>query len=125
MTIARKIEKEESLLDWNMSAVSIHNRVRGFTMGPGTFVMFQEKRLKIHKTQLFHPEMSAAIAGEKIIFEAGTIHFLNEKHLVLQCGEGLLELLEVQPESKPKIAAVDFIKSAQLLAKYKKGDRFV
>ena len=46
VTMAPKIEKSESLLNWNIKAIDIHNRVRAFTMGPGTYVLYQGKRLK-------------------------------------------------------------------------------
>ncbi len=111
VTIAPKIEKEESLLDWNTSAQKIHNKIRAFTMGPGTYVMFQGKRLKIHKTKV-------------ISFFGGTpsrIHQVNETELIVETSDGLISLLEVQPESKSKLSIQDFLKSVSL----KKGDLFV
>lgn len=41
-------------------------------------------------------------------------------HLNIQCGDGVLALLEVQPESKPKLKINEFSKSVSL----KKGDLF-
>lgn len=112
VTLAPKIEKTESLLDWNMSATAIHNRVRAFTMGPGTYVMYQGKRLKIHKTKVVD---TAAVGA------AGTIISVSSSELLIQTGQGVLSILEVQPESKSKISIVDFLKSTAL----KKGDLFV
>lgn len=112
VTLAPKIEKTESLLDWNMSAAAIHNRVRAFTMGPGTYVMYQGKRLKIHKTKVV--DMTS-------VGVAGAIVSLNPSELQIQTREGVLSILEVQPESKSKISIADFLKSAAL----KKGDLFV
>ena len=51
VTVAAKIEKEESLLKWEDTAVQIHNKVRAFSMGPGTYCLFQNKRLKIIKNK--------------------------------------------------------------------------
>ena len=112
VTVAAKIEKEESLIDWSQSAAKIHNKVRAFTMGPGTYVMLQGKRLKIHKTKVINTH-------EKTF--ASQIFSLTAQELIIETSQGLLSLLEVQPESKPKMAIQDFIKSVTL----KKGDRFV
>lgn len=111
MTLAPKISKEESLLNFNEPAKKLHNKVRAFSMGPGTYVMFQGKRLKVIES-FYSNEESNQTAGA--IFEAGP-------SLKIQTGEGVLELLTVQPESKSKMAAGDFLKSVSL----KKGDQFV
>ncbi len=112
VSVAPKIEKEESALDLNLPARKLHNKVRAFSMGPGTHVMFQGKRLKIHKTK---------VLDENSTGTAGKISEITNSELVLQTGQGLLSLLEVQPESKSKISISDFIKSVSL----KKGDSFV
>lgn len=111
MTLAPKILKEESLLNFNEPAKKLHNKVRAFSMGPGTYVMFQGKRLKVIES-FYSNETSNQAAGT--IFEAGP-------SLKIQTGEGVLELLTVQPESKSKMAASEFLKSLSL----KKGEQFV
>lgn len=124
VTIAPKIEKEESLLSWQMPARQIHNRVRAFTMGPGTFVMFQGRRLKIHRTEVVSAEMSEVFLSQNLT-SPGAIAVLNSSELVICCGgNSFLSLLEVQPESKPKMSVQDFIKSLAFAEKYKKGDSF-
>lgn len=110
VTIARKIEKEESLLDWNLPASMLHNRIRAFTMGPGTYVSFRGQRLKIHRSKV---KESTGISPGKIIS-------LGDRELVVQAGENALSLLEVQPESKARMAIAEFLKSANL----KQGDLF-
>lgn len=112
VTLAAKIEKEESLLNWTLPAETIHNRVRAFTMGPGTYVMFQDKRLKIHKTKIVDKETTG---------KAGSIILLTNNELHVQTGKGIISLIEIQPESKVKMPATDFLKSVNL----KKGDLFV
>ncbi|MBC7743265.1 MAG: methionyl-tRNA formyltransferase [Bdellovibrionaceae bacterium] len=112
VTVAPKIEKEESLLDWKFPAKTLHNKVRAFTMGPGTFVLFQGKRLKIHRTRVVDCTGSAPV---------GSIVLLGPDELLIQTGDGQLSLLEVQPESKLKLSISEFLKSLSL----KKGDAFV
>jgi methionyl-tRNA formyltransferase len=113
VTIAKKIEKSESQLSWNLPASVIHNRVRAFDMGPGTYVMIKEKRLKIHKTYL--------ISGATDKLQPGQIVRVGSSELVIQTGEGQLGLLIVQPESKPRMGIADFVKNLNA----KEGDYFV
>lgn len=112
VTVAVKIEKSESLLNWKMGAREIHNRVRAFTMGPGTYVLHQGKRLKIHKTQVVD-ENSAGVPG--------VIVATDSSGLLVQTGKGTISLLEIQPESKARMSIADFLKSTE----FKKGDLFV
>ncbi|MEQ1721914.1 MAG: methionyl-tRNA formyltransferase [Pseudobdellovibrio sp.] len=112
VTTARKIEKEESLLTWTTSATDLHNRIRAFSMGPGTYVMFGEKRLKIHKTKVLKMDST---------LKPSVIAKLTANELVIQAGFNQLSLLEVQPESKAKMHISEFLKSHQL----KEGDLFV
>lgn len=111
VTIAPKIEKEESLISWDQPAAKIHNKVRAFSMGPGTYVMFQGKRLKIHKTKVVH-------SGGGI---PSKINQISNVELMIETSQGILKLLEVQPESKAKLPVHEFLKSINL----KKGDLFV
>ena len=112
VTVAPKIEKEESLIQWNQPARKIHNKVRAFTMGPGTFVMFQGKRLKIFSTK---------VTDVRSTGPAGQIESVSASELIMQTSEGLISLIEVQPESKSKMLIADFLKTVSL----KKGDSFV
>ncbi len=135
VSIARKIEKEESLLDWNLPAEKLHNKVRAFSMGPGTYVMFQGKRMKIHRTVVtplgdttidIDPALSNSGLMAAIITKGpGIVARLDTDQLIILCRDGFLSLLEVQPESKPKMPISEFIKSAALLERLKKGDLFV
>ena len=109
VTYAKKIEKSESEISWKKSAHEIHNKVRAFTMGPGTFVPYQGKKLKIHRTQL--------VSLNEKKNDPGTIVEVRSKSFVIQCGQGLIEILEVQPESRNRISAEDFLKGQNLTAR--------
>lgn len=113
VTIAKKIEKTESLLSWELPAKVIHDRVRAFDMGPGTYVMFNEKRLKLHKTKQVQLQSDNH-------FSPGQIVQVSSEDLTIQTGDGQIALLVVQPESKPRMNVSDFIKNLNL----KKGDSF-
>ncbi len=49
---APKITKEICLIDWNKSAIEIHNLVRGLSPHPAAFFIYNEKVIKIYKTEV-------------------------------------------------------------------------
>jgi methionyl-tRNA formyltransferase len=109
VTHAKKITKTESEIDWSQSAKSIHNKIRALTMGPGTWTSFQAKKIKIHRSQ---------IAATKSSGQPGEIVQAQGDNLTLATGSGDLQILELQPESRNRMSATDFLK-AQMI---KKGD---
>jgi methionyl-tRNA formyltransferase len=111
VTYAKKIEKAESEIDFSKSSLDIHNKVRAFVWGPGTFTHFAGRRLKIHKTRA-HPQKPGGVPG--VVLEVGKNSFW------VSTGEGALEIIEVQPESKSRMSAADFITGFQL----QKGAQF-
>lgn len=104
VTYAKKIEKSESQLNWSQSAIEIDRKIRGFTYGPGTYTLWQGKKLKIHKARV--GEGKASSPG-KILEAQGDI-------LRVSTGEGVLDLLEVQPESRTRVKVAEFLKAQPL-----------
>ena len=112
VTHAAKIDKAESEIRWNSSSVSIHNKIRALTMGPGTFTTYAGKKVKIHKTRVQDKTGSHS--------EPGTITDVTDEAISVECGIGILNLLELQPESRTRMKVAEFLKGHPL----KKGDRF-
>ncbi|RYZ64876.1 MAG: hypothetical protein EOP05_21385 [Proteobacteria bacterium] len=106
VTIAPKIDKAEARIDWSKSAREIHNRVRGLAMGPFAFTTSNGQQLKLHKTVIASETGSNPQPG-KILFSG--LGEGNVWTLEVACGEGTLRLLEVQPESRARMAIKDFI----------------
>lgn len=112
VTIAPKIDKLESQFNFKDTAKDLHNKVRAFSMGPGTFFVFQEKRFKVHQTEYINENSS---------YPAGSISEVGEKYFSIQTSAGQLKVIQIQPESKPKMSVQDFLKSNP----FKKGDVLV
>ena len=52
VTWARKIQKQEALVDWKKPALDIHNQIRAFNRGePFAFTHFKGQALKLHKSR--------------------------------------------------------------------------
>jgi len=115
VTYASKIEKAEAEVDWSKSAVEIHNQVRGLAMGPTASSRLGGKSLKLHRTRVEDLHRLADSASPP-----GKILETRTKSMLVQCGVGSLELLEVQPESRSKISVQEFLRGYAVKA----GDAF-
>lgn len=103
-TVAPKIELEDTHIQWNSSAKDIHNFVRGVHPSPGAWcyalIKDQKKRLRI---------LSTLKSDLKIEGQLGDVHLTEKGQVIVCCGEGCIELLEVQPEGKKVMSAKAFM----------------
>ena len=98
---APKISKDQLRVNWEEDAIKIHNQVRAFSPYPCMFSLLNKKRIKIFKTK------PLKILPEKQ-FESGQF-FIDNNQIVVKCGEDFLEILELQPESKKRLSASEFL----------------
>ena len=104
-TYAHKITKEDGYIDWTRSARQIYDQVRACTPWPGATTWQKEHTFKIRKVQIDNDTRT----GE----EPGTL-LPSKKHLKVNTGRGILEILEIQPSNKPKMAAAAFLAGHRL-----------
>jgi methionyl-tRNA formyltransferase len=97
-TYAKKIDKAEAAIDWRSGAAAIERRIRAFDPFPGCSAELAGQPLKVWRAAVV-PGQGAP--GERL--EAGP------GRLVLACGEGALELLELQLPGGRRIVARDFL----------------
>ena len=105
VTYAKKIEKTESKIEWSNSAETIHNHIRGLSPFPGAWFEIlknneKKERIKIIRSAL--PEDQEAALQNK-----------SEDELIIECGEGAIQLIEVQREGKKPMSAKDFLNGLQ------------
>lgn len=102
-TLAPILKKEDGLVDWTRSAQQIYNRLRGFTPWPGAYTKFRGQQLTIVRARV----------ESGVMVPAGTL-YPEKRRLYAGCGEGtLLELLELQPEGKKRMAVEAFLNGYQ------------
>lgn len=101
VTIAPKIVKDEAMIEWQNPARQIFNQVRGLVMGPVCWTSRNGKQIKLWHTQI----ENESVAGKP----AGTVLEVSNQGIVVACGTGSLRLLELQPESKGRQTAQQFL----------------
>lgn len=111
---AAMIKKSEAKIDWNNSGRMIFNLIRGFSPYMGAFSTIDGKRFKIMKALYFSSSdvKNMKILNEKDLatFENGSIIIENKLHLYVKVRDGLLEILEIQPENAKKMHVDVFLR---------------
>jgi methionyl-tRNA formyltransferase len=104
VTKCEQLKKEEGRIDWSRSAGEIERHVRAMIPWPIAWTTWQGKQLQIKRARLWAPPSATHRPGTVIS---------SARALGVQCGEGALELLEIQLEGKRSIPAADFLRGQQ------------
>ena len=100
-TYATLLDRSMEHIDWSKTAQEVHNLIRGFNPAPSTFTKLPNgKSLKIWGSKIIDKSSTAA---------AGTVIETGKHSFFVACGEGVLEITEVQPESKKRMPAQVFL----------------
>jgi methionyl-tRNA formyltransferase len=96
-TMAPVLEKAHGRVDWSMSARRVHDHVRGMSPWPGAFTLLRGRTVKIHGARVV---VGAAAGGGP-----GEVLIADKTRVVVACGEGCVELTQVQVEGKRVVEA--------------------
>jgi methionyl-tRNA formyltransferase len=104
--------REDSWLHWENSAAGLVNFIRAWDPDIGACTSFRAaagaKRLKIWRSE--------AVAGSEDHAAPGTVVLSSRHELHVQCGAGVLSILEVQPESRNRMPITSFLAGSQVKA---------
>lgn len=103
-TYSKILKKDDGHIDWSRPAEEIERMVRALNPWPGAYAFWQrnEKKLKIDilKAQIAKNEEQKVKTGTAI---------LENRKLLVQTGNGLLEIIELQLEGKKPTIAQSFL----------------
>ncbi len=107
VTLAPKLTKELGELNWQKSAIELHNLVRGLSPFPGSYSTLRGKLMKILRTKVSGAEAQPAAPGTIVaVGKNGPID--------VQTGDGILSILALKPEGKKIMSAGEFLRGARL-----------
>lgn len=100
------LNKEMGKINWHDSAEKIARQVRGLNPWPCAYTENENGRVKIYL---------AAVCPQDFAAEAGTVVVSDPKQgLKIACGEGWLEVLEMQAPNAKRMGAKDFLRGKRL-----------
>jgi len=103
VTFAPMLDKSMCPIDWNKTACQVHNHVRGLHPWPVATMELQGKKFKVHATRVAEG-----------IGEPGEILGLTKTGLIIACGEGAVEILQLQAEGGKRMSAPDYFRGHPL-----------
>ncbi|MEX2168939.1 MAG: methionyl-tRNA formyltransferase [Pirellulales bacterium] len=112
-TKAPRLAKEDGAIDWSQTAAKIKNQVRALQPWPRTFTFLQRGTGEPVRLSIDRVRTEGESGGP-----SGTVLAVGER-LVVATGEGALEILELQPAGKRRMAAAEFLRGNPV----KVGDR--
>ncbi|WP_318437577.1 methionyl-tRNA formyltransferase [Photobacterium leiognathi] len=99
---AKKLSKEEALIDWTMDAAAIERCVRAFNPWPMSYFTVAEQNVKVWQT---------AVEADNQGKAPGTILSADKKGILVATGNGALRLISLQPPGKKAMSAADLLNS--------------
>jgi len=105
ITYAEKILKSEAEIDWTFSAKEIDQRIRAFNPFPGASSTLNGSVIKFWNSRLADTKVAGTTS------RPGDILGFSHEGVYIQCGNGILEALEMQKPGGKKIDAKTCIQS--------------
>ena len=95
--------KEQYKIDWSNECVTIHNQIRAFDPYPGSYAIFNNKRIKLFGSHIEEIDVNNDIVPGKLL--------PSEDKLLIKVNSGLISVSSIQLEGKKKVQSKDFIKT--------------
>jgi methionyl-tRNA formyltransferase len=102
---APKLKRELGKIDWQQSATTVHNLIRGLVPWPGATTVYQNLEVKIWR---------ATVLDQPSQFPPGTVTAITTEGLCVACGSQQLVLLELQPANRRRMSAQEFVQGYRI-----------
>ncbi len=103
VTFAPMLDKNMCPIDWNKTAQQVHDQVRGLHPWPVATMDLKGQKFKVHATRI--------VEGSG---KPGEILGLTKTGLKIACGEGAVEVIQLQAEGGKRMAAPDYFRGHPL-----------
>ena len=103
---ARMLTKDMGNLNWNESAEKLERLIRGLNPWPSAYTKLGDKTLKIWSARVCERAVENAACGE--------ITSVTKETVCVACGEGALEITELQLQGKKRMDTGAFLRGYHL-----------
>ncbi|MBI1343685.1 MAG: methionyl-tRNA formyltransferase [Terrimonas sp.] len=103
---APKIYTETCRIDFNKTVREVHDLIRGLSPFPGAYCFFNEKMLKIYRSEM---------EKSKPASPTGKVETDGKTFLKFACADGYIQVKELQLEGKKKMKTEDFLRGYRTL----------
>jgi methionyl-tRNA formyltransferase len=103
VSYAHKIDKAEAAIDWSLPAATLERRIRAFDPFPGASAEIGGETLKLWRAEV--------VAGRGA---PGTVLAITDEGVTVACGEGALQLTELQRAGGKRLPVRQFLQGKPL-----------
>ena len=99
-TYAKKIDKNETRINWNLDANKVLAHIHGLSPSPGAWFEYENERFKIIKA--------------KISTANGKPSYVVDENLTVACKSSSIQILELQRQGKNKQTTSEFLRGKKI-----------
>ena len=112
------LRKTDGEIDWGKSAREVVNLIRGVNPWPGAYTYFNDSVLKIWSAEAIGNAQCTIHNAqfEELGSNPGRVISSGKDGVFVECGEGIVKLLEIQCAGGKRMPATEFIKGRPILA---------
>ncbi|MBI5793689.1 methionyl-tRNA formyltransferase [Candidatus Uhrbacteria bacterium] len=103
-TVTRLLDREDGHINWTESMETLERKSRAYIEWPGLWSVWTRSTDEQLRLKLLSIRPSDFTADD----HPGTVT-IKDSRLFIDCADGTLEILEIQPEGKPKMQAKAFV----------------
>ena len=101
ISLAPRLSRDDGRIDWQQTADTVHNLVRGTSPWPSAWTQLDTDRVKVHATKRTGIGRGTWPAGTVVLRETG--------RMLVACNDELLEVLEIQRQGRPRTSGQSFV----------------
>ncbi len=103
-TFTKKIKKEQKQIDWSMSALDLHNKIRAMYKINTNHATYNSKLIQVLKTKPVEVNDG----------ETGEVTNVAKDGIVVKCLKDSIKIITVKPEGKGEMSAYDWANGARI-----------
>lgn len=100
VSLAKIIKKEDEVIDFNDSAINVHNKIRGLSPFPGGYALLEDKRVKFYKSKVEKTNIAAL---------PGTVVKVDKTGMYVKTNDELVVIEELKIEGKKRLTIQDLL----------------
>lgn len=100
VSFARIIKKEDELVDFDDTAINVHNKIRGLSPFPGGYSMLDGKRVKFYRSRVVEDNSNNP---------SGLIYKVDKTGLYVKTKENAVAIEELKIEGKKQLPIKDLL----------------
>jgi methionyl-tRNA formyltransferase len=99
-SMAPLLKKEDGVIDWQLPATVLANRIRGLTPWPGAYTFLGEDRVTLYR---------AVALAERTAESPGRITAVTKDAIHVATGEGVLAVKDLQPANSRRMTVAQYL----------------